>query len=292
MLSNALVCSRMLSYTSGRNQKKIHNIFQNLLCNMMLCIYNGNIEKRGAKMQRLEGLMRKAIQQYDLIQPGDKICIGVSGGKDSVALTIGLARLQKYFEKPFTILAVTLDPRFGDKDTDYSIMEKLMKDNNIPYIIKRTDIGSIVFDIRKESNPCSLCAKMRRGALHDIAVDNGCNKVALGHHLDDAIETFYMNLFNEGRLGCFSPKTYLSRKDITMIRPMALATEQEVRDAINHENLPIVKSVCPADGVTTRQNFKEFVSQKVHDDKAFRQKMLGALQKANLSDWGPNQTNI
>ena len=259
---------------------------------MMLCIYNGNIEKRGAKMQRLEGLMRKAIQQYDLIQPGDKICIGVSGGKDSVALTIGLARLQKYFEKPFTILAVTLDPRFGDKDTDYSIMEKLMKDNNIPYIIKRTDIGSIVFDIRKESNPCSLCAKMRRGALHDIAVDNGCNKVALGHHLDDAIETFYMNLFNEGRLGCFSPKTYLSRKDITMIRPMALATEQEVRDAINHENLPIVKSVCPADGVTTRQNFKEFVSQKVHDDKAFRQKMLGALQKANLSDWGPNQTNI
>lgn len=236
-------------------------------------------------MQRLEGLMRKAIQHYNLIQDNDKICVGLSGGKDSVALTIGLARLRRYFEKKFELCAITLDPGFNNQQMDYSVLEKLLKEYDVPYIIKRTDIGNIVFDVRKESNPCSLCAKMRRGALHDAAIEQGCNKVALGHHLDDAIETFYMNLFNEGRIASFSPSTYLSRKDITMIRPMVLATEQEVRDAVKAENLPIVKSKCPADGVTTRADMKSFVKEKVHEDKAFRQKMLGAFQKAGMSDW-------
>lgn len=238
-------------------------------------------------MQRLEGLMRKALQQYDMISANDHICIGVSGGKDSVALTIGLANLRKYFEQPFRITAVTLDPCFGGVETDYSQLEELFAAHDIPYVIKRSNIGRIVFDERGEQNPCALCAKMRRGLLHDTALELGCNKVALGHHLDDAVETFYMNLFREGRIGCFSPVTYLSRKQLTMIRPMVLATESEVVRAVRRAELPIVKSLCPADGVTVRQDTKEFVYEKTKEDPAFRQKMLGALQKSGIDGWAP-----
>lgn len=237
-------------------------------------------------MQRLEGLVRKAVQQYSLISPGDSICIGVSGGKDSVALTVALARLRRYFEHPFTIHAVTLDPGFGGIETDYSPLEKLFGEYDVPYTIKRTDIGRVVFDIRHEPNPCALCAKMRRGSLHDAAKALGCNKVALGHHLDDAVETFFMNLFREGRLGCFSPSSYLSRKDLTLIRPMILANEKEVISAVQGLDLPVIKSRCPADGVTVRQDTKLFVAEKCAEDPAFKQKILGAMQKADLSGWG------
>lgn len=238
-------------------------------------------------MQRLEGLMRKALQEYDMIQAGDHVCVGVSGGKDSVALTVGLARLRSYYEKPFTLTAVTLDPCFGGVQTDYSPLAETFEKYGVPHVIKRTDIGVIVFDHRAERNPCALCAKMRRGLLHDTALELGCNKVALGHHLDDAIETFYMNLFREGRIGCFSPVTYLSRKKITMIRPMLLATEAEVVGAVRRAGLPVVKSLCPADGVTVRQDTKKFVYEKCREDRAFRQKMLGALQKSGIDGWAP-----
>ncbi len=237
-------------------------------------------------MQRLEGLMRKAMQQYDMIAPGDHVCVGVSGGKDSVALTIGLARLRKYYEKPFALTALSLDPQFGGVPTDYGPLEQLFAAYEVPYVVRRTEIGHIIFDVRKEANPCALCAKMRRGALHDTAKELGCNKIALGHHLDDAIETFYMNLWREGRIGSFSPKMYLSRKDITCIRPMVLATEAEVQRAVRELALPVVKSACPADGVTERENMKEFVRGMVHKDPAFRQKMLGALQKSGIDGWG------
>lgn len=240
-------------------------------------------------MQRLEGLMRKALQQYNMIEENDHICIGVSGGKDSVALTIGLANLRNYFEHPFKITAVTLDPCFGGVESDYTRLEELFAKHQVPYVIKRSNIGKVVFDDRAEQNPCALCAKMRRGLLHDTALELGCNKVALGHHLDDAIETFYMNLFREGRIGCFSPVTYLSRKNITMIRPMLLATENDVIKAVRRANLPIVKSLCPADGVTVRQDTKEFVFEKTKEDPAFRQKMLGALQKSGIDGWQPVQ---
>ena len=160
-------------------------------------------------MQRLCGLMRKAVQDYEMISPGDRVMVGVSGGKDSVALTIGLAELRKYIGFDFTVQAVTLDPQFGGKPMDYSVLEELFARYGIPYEIRRTEIGPIVFDYRKEKNPCALCAKLRRGALHTAAQELGCNKVALGHHLDDAVETFYMNLWREGRIGCFSPVTYL-----------------------------------------------------------------------------------
>ena len=186
-------------------------------------------------MQRLCGLMRKAVQDYEMIAPGDKVMVGVSGGKDSVALTIGLAELRKYIGFDFTVQAVTLDPQFGGRPMDYTVLQELFAQYDIPYEIRRTEIGPVVFDYRKEKNPCALCAKLRRGALHTAAQELGCNKVALGHHLDDAVETFYMNLWREGRIGCFSPVTYLSRRDLTLIRPMLLATEQEVISAVNAE---------------------------------------------------------
>lgn len=238
-------------------------------------------------MQRLEGLMRKAIQEYKMIEPGDRICVGVSGGKDSVALTAGLAHLRRYLNIPFEVVAVSLDPQFGGKATDYAPLEELFAKLEVPFEIRRSNIGAVVFDVRKEPNPCALCAKMRRGLLHDTAKELGCNKVALGHHLDDAIETFYMNLWGEGRLGCFSPVTYLSRKDLTMIRPMILATESDVRRAVKHESLPVVKSACPADGATRRQKMKEYVADMCCKDRAFRQKMLGAMQGADLDGWAP-----
>ena len=236
--------------------------------------------------QRLCGLMRKAIVQYDMLQDGDKVCVGVSGGKDSVALTLALAQLQKYIDIKFDLVAVTLDPQFFSKPTDYSQLEELFREKGIEYVIKRTDIGPIIFDQRKEENPCSLCARMRRGALHDVAKELGCNKIALGHHLDDAIETFYMNLWNEGRIGTFSPVTYLSRKDVTMIRPLALAVESDVVAAVNQLKMPIVKSACPADGVTNRQNMKDFITEKCKTDPSFRAKSLNAFQKKDLDGWG------
>ena len=162
-------------------------------------------------MQRLCGLMRKAVQDYEMIAPGDRVMVGVSGGKDSVALTIGLSMLRKYIGFDYEVVAVTLDPQFDHQPMDYSALAELFRQHGIPYEVRRTEIGPVVFEYRKEKNPCALCAKLRRGALHTAAQELGCNKVALGHHLDDAVETFYMNLWREGRIGCFSPVTYLSQ---------------------------------------------------------------------------------
>lgn len=241
-------------------------------------------------MQRLSGLMRKAIQDYGMISPGDRILVGVSGGKDSVALTVGLALLRDYIGIPFEVLAVTLDPQFGHQPVDYSPLAGLFAQYRVPYEIRRTEIGPVVFEYRQEKNPCALCAKLRRGALHTAAQQLGCSKVALGHHLDDAVETFYMNLWREGRIGCFSPVTYLSRRDLTLIRPMLLATEAEVRRAVRDEGLPIVKSRCPADGVTVREQTKEFVAGMCRSDPAFRQKTLHALQESGIDGWAPQHS--
>lgn len=237
-------------------------------------------------MQRLIGLMRKAIQEFDMIKDGDKIAVGVSGGKDSVALLYGLVLLRRFIGIDYTVTAITLDPGFNGVQTDYSEIEKLCKDNDIEYIIKRTQIGEIVFDVLKEDHPCSLCARMRRGALHDAAIEAGCNVVALGHHYDDAVETFIMNLFNEGRIGCFSPKSYLSRKDLTLIRPLVLAPEKEIASAVRKANLPIVKSKCPADGYTNRQKVKEWLKDMEKNDDGFTYRIFGAMRRAGVDGWG------
>ncbi len=234
--------------------------------------------------------MRKAVQDYEMIAPGDRVMVGVSGGKDSVALTIGLSMLRKYIGFDYEVVAVTLDPQFDHQPMDYSALAELFRQHGIPYEVRRTEIGPVVFEYRKEKNPCALCAKLRRGALHTAAQELGCNKVALGHHLDDAVETFYMNLWREGRIGCFSPVTYLSQRDLTLIRPMLLATEYEVQCAVREADLPIVKSRCPADGVTVREQTKEFVQERCRTDHAFRQKTLHALQESGIDGWRPVHT--
>lgn len=234
-------------------------------------------------MQRLMGLMRKAIQKYDMIQDGDRIAIGISGGKDSVAMLAGLAELRNYIGIQYDLIGVTLDPVFDGVEMDYTPIQELCDKLGVPYIVRRTEIGTILFDIRQESNPCSLCARMRRGCLHDIAKEKGCNKIALGHHYDDAVETFIMNLFNEGRIGCFQPVTYLSRKDLTMIRPMIMAEEADVQRAVRRAGLPIVKSKCPVDGHTNREWTKDWLKQMEHDHKGLRKKIYGAMERGHIS---------
>lgn len=241
-------------------------------------------------MQRLEGLARKAMQMYRMIEPGDAVCVGVSGGKDSLCLALALHHLSRYYELPFTVQALTLDPCFSGVETDYSHVEALFAAEGIPYTIQRTNIGRVVFELRQEKNPCALCANLRRGALNEGARRLGCNLVALGHHLDDAVETFFMNLFTEGRIGCFSPITWLSRSEVTVIRPFVFAREAEIRRSANGLQLPVVPSNCPADGSTNRSAAKTFVLRRQAEDAAFCQKILGAMQNAGIDGWLPRSS--
>ena len=236
-------------------------------------------------MQYISGLIRRAVAEYDMISEGDKIAVGISGGKDSVALLAGLVKYRSYADFNFEIVAVTLDPCFNNVETDYSPIKELCDELGVEYYIKRTEIGNIIFDIRKETNPCSLCARMRRGALHDITKELGCNKIALGHHYDDAVETFFLNLFQEGRIGCFSPVTYLSRKDITMIRPLVMTEEYDIKSAVKRLGLPVVKSKCPVDGITKRQETKEWIKMMEKKDRKFKTKIYGAMKRAHISEW-------
>ena len=240
-------------------------------------------------MQRILGYMRKAIQEYDLIKDGDRICVGVSGGKDSLVMLYGLHLLQRFINIDYTITGVTLDPGFKGVSTDYSPIANFCRDKGIEYKVIKTQIAEIVFDVRKETNPCSLCARMRRGALHDATVALGCNKIALGHNYDDAVETFIMNLFTEGRIGCFSPMSYLERKDIHMIRPLLYAAEKDIRRAAVKNKLPIVKSVCPADGHTNRQRTKDFLAEADKTYEGIKNRIFGAMQRFDLDGWGPNK---
>lgn len=237
-------------------------------------------------MQAILGAMRKAITDYNMIQDGDSVAVGVSGGKDSVALLVGLCRLKAFIGIDYRIVAITVDPQFDNIANDYSEIEKLCQKFGVEYIIRRSDLGNIIFSERAESNPCSLCARMRRGMLHDLAKDNGCNKIALGHHYNDVVETFVMNLANEGRIGCFQPVTYLSRKDITMIRPMVFIPEKEVERAIRREGLPITKSRCPVDGATERENIKIWLEQMEKGPyPGLTKRLFGALRRSGIDGW-------
>lgn len=237
-------------------------------------------------MQKILGYIRRACQEFGLIEDGDRVAVGVSGGKDSLVLLAGLAQMRRFYGKRYEVVCVTLDPRFGGEDTDYSPVAELCAELDVEFRLIKTDIGEIVFDIRKEPNPCSLCAKMRRGALHDAAKAAGCNKIALGHNYDDAVETFMMNLFQEGRIGCFSPISYLSRKDITLIRPLVFAPEHAVMSCAKRCGFTIVKSKCPADKHTTRQSMKEFLAELEHKNHGVKQRIFGAMRKAGIDRWG------
>jgi tRNA(Ile)-lysidine synthase TilS/MesJ len=229
--------------------------------------------------------MRKAITEYSLIKNGDRIAVGISGGKDSLVLLRGLHLLRRFIGIEYELFAVTADMRFGGVDSDFSAIAEFCAEMGIPYTVVPTDIAEIVFDIRKESNPCSLCAKMRRGILHETAQTLNCNKIALGHNFDDAVETFMMNLFIEGRLGCFAPKAYLSRRDLTLIRPLVFTNENLIRGTARRLGFPVMKSPCPEDGHTAREDMKNFLAQREREDKGFRERIFGAMKKAHLDNF-------
>lgn len=236
-------------------------------------------------MKHICSLMRNAIDTYNMIEENDRIAVGVSGGKDSLVLLYGLSLLKKYYPKKFSIVAVTLDPCFENKDSDFSAIKDFCKKLDVEYHIKRTELYNVVFENRQEKNPCSLCARMRRGILHDMSKAHGCNKIALGHHKDDAAETVLMNLFQGGTIGCFSPVTYLSNKDITMIRPMIHLDERDVENACKRNALPVTKSNCPVDKETTREETKKLIQNLERDYPALKNKIINALKKDNISNW-------
>ena len=236
-------------------------------------------------MQNLMSRMRAAMEKYEMVAPGDVIAVGVSGGKDSLALLAAMAELRRFYPVPYTLKAVTADPCFFGKETDYSAIEALCENLEVPYTVRRTELYRVIFETRQETNPCSLCARMRRGILHDMAKEQGANKLALGHHMDDAAETFMMNLLSGGTLGSFKPVTYLSRKDITVIRPMVFAEEREVAHAARAAALPVVKSPCPMDKTSERERVKVLLRELNGTYPALNEKILGALQKAGIDGW-------
>ncbi len=237
-------------------------------------------------MSNLIGKVRAAIDTYNMIEESDKIAICASGGKDSIFLLWAMSQIQKYYPKKFDLVAITIDPCFNGEQTDFSELENFCSTLNIKYVVKRTQLGDLIFKTRQESNPCSLCARMRRGMLHDLAKELGCNKIALGHNLEDCVETFFMNLLNGGNIGCFSPKTYLSRKNIHMIRPLIFCEENKITAFVERKNMPVIKSTCPANGNTQRQTTKELVTALEKQYPSLRHKIIGALQRASIDEWG------
>lgn len=236
-------------------------------------------------MRKILSRTRAAVDDYKMIQEGDKIAVGVSGGKDSVMLLKVLCDLKRFYPKKFDIVAITLDMRFDNQDGDFSAIQKLCDENGVEYVIQKTDLYEIIFNIRKEESPCSLCSRMRRGILHDTAKQLGCNKIALGHHLDDAAETFMMNLLIESRIGCFAPVTYLSRRDITMIRPLVYVRETAVEQAVERLNLPVVKSKCPANEKTKREDAKILLKKLSEEYGDVPERIIGAMQRASIDRW-------
>jgi len=235
------------------------------------------------EIQQILSCVRHSVEKYEMIRDGDKIAVGVSAGKDSLTLLCALAELKRFLPAQFELHAITID--MGFPDTDFSQVQALCNKLNVPYHIIKTEISKVIFDIRKEKNPCSLCARMRRGALHDATVEIGCNKIALGHHYDDVIETFMLNLFFEGRIGTFNPVTYLSRKGITMIRPLISTPEKEIKRLTRVLTLPIIKSPCPANGNTERENMKQYLRVFDQKHRNLYKRIMTAIEKAKIDGY-------
>ena len=227
-------------------------------------------------MKEILGCIRRADQDFGMIQAGDKVAVGVSGGKDSLLLLYAMALYRKFCPHPFELEALTLT--MGLEPFDVSGIRELCDKLEVPYIVRETEIAKVIFEERKEKNPCSLCSKMRRGALNELCVERGVNKLALGHHRDDAEETLLLSLFYEGRLHTFQPVTYLSRTGITQIRPMLYVAEKDIIHYARTLNLPVVKSPCPADGYTKRQDMKELLDYICRRIPNAREQMLSALR--------------
>ena len=236
--------------------------------------------KEFSSIERILSHARKAVEEYSMIESGDKIAVGVSGGKDSLALLCALAKLKRVLGIDYTVVAVTID--MGLDNMDFSKIADLCRDLGVEYHIIKTQIYEIIFKVREEKSPCSLCSRMRRGALHDACKELGCNKLALGHHYDDVVETFMLNLFFEGRIGAFRPVTYLSRKDLTMIRPLIYTPEREIKTFAKTAELPIVEVKCPADGNTERARMKEYLDIFEREHRGLYHRIMGAIQRGEV----------
>ena len=242
------------------------------------------------RLQQVLSYVRKAVDDYHMIADGDKIAVGISGGKDSLTLLYALHGLRRFYPQKFDIHAVTVDLGFGN--LDLSRIESICADElQIPYTIVKTDIADIIFEQRKESNPCSLCAKMRKGALNEAIKKEGCNKVAYAHHKDDVVETMLMSLIYEGRFHTFSPVTYLDRMDLTVIRPLMYMNEADVIGFVNKNQIPVVKSPCPADGYTKREYVKQLLKKLNQENPGVKERMFTAIQDGGMAGWPPPDTS-
>lgn len=233
-------------------------------------------------MQRILSYIRKAIEDYHMIEEGDKIAVALSGGKDSTTLLMGLKSLQRFFPKHFELIAISINPGF--KEFNKSLLQKICDTVQVPLFIEDTHIKEIVFDERKEKNPCSLCANFRRGALNSVAIREGCNKIALGHNEDDVLETFLLNLLYTGSVHTFSPMSYMDRSKITLIRPLIYAPEKYIRGFIKKNHIEIMDKVCPIDGYSKREDMKEIIQNLKQDIPHIKANLYGAIQR-NIPDW-------
>lgn len=243
------------------------------------------------EMQKLLSRVRSCVDRYSMIEDGDRIAVGVSGGKDSLALLCVLSELRKFYPEKYDLCALMLDMGFDASETvgaapsDTSEIAELCSRLGVEFHVKRTEIARVIFDVRKESNPCSLCARMRRGSLHDLAKEYGVNKLALGHHFDDAAETVMLNLFFEARIGCFSPVTYLSRKDLTMIRPLLLTEERDIKTFVKKASLPFMKSPCPMDKTSERAKMKDMLHAFDREHRGLYTRIVGAVERGGIDGW-------
>lgn len=233
-------------------------------------------------MQQILSKMRKAIEEYNMIDEGDKIAVCLSGGKDSITLLNGLKALQRFYPKNFELIAISINPGFNNFDKE--LLQKNCDEINVPLFIENSNIKEIVFDIRKEKNPCSLCSNLRRGIINSIAIREGCNKIALGHNLDDVLETFLLNLLYTGSLSTFAPKSYMDRSKITLIRPLILLSEKDTKRFVRKNNKLVMPKVCPMDENTKRESMKEQIFLWQKDIPMVRANLFGAISR-NLAGW-------
>ena len=234
-------------------------------------------------MQKILGYMRKAIDEYNMIEDGDKIAVALSGGKDSTTMLLGLKNLQRFYPKKFDIIGITINPGFEFFDTTY--LQNTCKDLNIPFVEEQSHTKEIIFDIRNEKNPCSLCANLRRGILNSVAIREGCNKIALGHNEDDVLETFFLNLLYAGSINTFAPVSYMDRSKITLIRPLIYAPEKYIRNFVKRNNIEVMPKCCPMDGVSKREDMKNLIQNFQKDISTVRANLYGAIKRSNIKGW-------
>ena len=234
-------------------------------------------------LQKLYSYSRQCIQQFDLIQDGDRILLGISGGKDSLALLYAMAGLRKFYPRKFEVIAVTADLGFGD--FDLGDIKELCRSLNVEYYVLKTDIAFILKEKIKKGSYCAMCAKLRKGAINNFAREHGCNKVAYAHHQDDMIETMMLSLLYEGQFFSFAPKTFYRESGITVIRPLVNIPENDMIGFRNKYSLPCVKNPCPHDGITRRQYVKKLIAQITKENPGVKKKMYNAIIKGKIYQW-------